>query len=154
MENPLLIKNDPWLEPYKEAIIRRMNKTLAKEKDLAVGGSLESFASGHLWFGLHREKDWVLREWAPNAEEIFLVGDFNDWTEREEFRLSRLDYGNWEIRLDGGLLRHGDRYKLLLRWAGGEGNRIPAWCRRVVQDPETLMFDAQVWDLPVETSHS
>src|SRR4030066_1438923 len=29
--------------------------------------------------------------------------------------------------------------------AGGEGDRIPAYARRVVQDPKTLIFNAQVW---------
>ncbi len=47
--------------------------------------------------------------------------------------------------LKKGTITHGDRYKLLVRWEGGEGERIPAWCNRVVQDPETKVFDAQVW---------
>ncbi len=34
---------------------------------------------------------------------------------------------------------------MLIRWNGGEGERIPAWCTRVVQDHETKVFDAQVW---------
>ena len=77
---PLLIKNDPWLEPYGEAIVRRMQKTLDREKAPAGESSLQSFASGHLWFGLHRlEYGWVMREWAPHATEIFLTGTFNDW---------------------------------------------------------------------------
>jgi 1,4-alpha-glucan branching enzyme len=146
MESPLLIKNDPWLEPYGEVIIRRMNKTIQREKDLAGKDSLKTFASGHLWFGLHRkENGWIMREWAPNATAIFLIGDFNRWKAQEKFRFTRLENGNWEIHLGEGLLKHGDHYKLLVRWEGGEGNRIPAWCNRVVQDPKTLMFDAQAW---------
>ncbi|HAK44657.1 MAG TPA: 1,4-alpha-glucan-branching enzyme [Spirochaeta sp.] len=144
---PLLIQNDPWLEPYTEAIVRRMSKTADREKTLAGDGSLQSFASGHLWFGLHRqEHGWVMREWAPHAREIFLIGTFNNWQAGEKFRFKRLDHGNWEMKLDDEAIAHGDLYKILVRWEGGEGNRIPAWCTRVVQDSETKVFDAQVWD--------
>jgi 1,4-alpha-glucan branching enzyme len=46
-------------------------------------------------------------------------------------------------------LAHGDLFRLRIQWAGGEGDRIPAYARRVVQDPKTLIFNAQVW-LPLE----
>jgi 1,4-alpha-glucan branching enzyme len=124
-----------------------MHKALEREKALAGKGTLQSFASGHLWFGLHRQdKGWLLREWAPNATEIYLVGEFNNWQTKEEFRFKRLEHGNWELKLDEGSIQHGDLYKLHVRWEGGEGNRIPAWCNRVVQDPVTKVFDAQVWN--------
>jgi len=146
MKEPGLIKNDPWLEPYRATIRGRMEKSEKREKELAGDGTLQSFASGHLWFGLHRQNQtWIMREWAPNATEIFLLGDFNSWTVSDEYRFSRLEYGNWEIILEDKTIKHGDRYKLLVRWEGGEGERIPAWCNRVVQDPETKVFDAQVW---------
>ena len=146
-DTPRLIQNDPWLEPYKDAIVRRMKKALEREEQLAGKSTLQSFASGHLWFGLHRQnKDWVIREWAPHATEIFLTGSFNNWQIEEKYRFEQLEHGNWEIRLDEGSLTHGDLFKLLIRWEGGEGRRIPAWCNRVVQDPETKVFDAQVWN--------
>jgi len=113
---------------------------------LSGDGTLQSFASGHLWFGLHRQENgWVMREWAPNATEIFLTGSFNGWQIDEAYRFKRLEHGNWEINLKEGTIAHGDRYKLLIRWDGGVGSRIPAWCNRVVQDPKTKVFDAQFW---------
>ena len=42
-------------------------------------------------------------------------------------------------------LRHGQLYKMKVYWDGGCGERIPAWCRRVVQDEQTKIFSAQVW---------
>ena len=33
-----------------------------------------------------------------------------------------------------------------VHWRGGEGERIPAWATRVVQDEETKIFSAQVWN--------
>ena len=81
MDNVLgLIKNDPWLEPYANAINGRHDFVLRKEKELTADGktSLSDFADGYLYFGLHKtDKGWVLREWAPNATKIVLVGTFS-----------------------------------------------------------------------------
>jgi 1,4-alpha-glucan branching enzyme len=143
-----LIKNDPWLQPYAEAIEGRYNYFLHKEKELTRNGeiSLCDFASGHLYFGLHTTPSgWVFREWAPGAKEIYLIGDFNGWQEREEYRLLRIENGIFEIHLSQKAIRHTDLYKLKIRWDNGEGERIPAWSRRVVQDEKTYIFSAQVW---------
>ena len=105
MSDPALIQNDPWLGPFKAAIERRMQKAADRERALAGDQSLQSFASGHLWFGLHQlGSEWVMREWAPNATEIFLIGDFSDWKPSEEFKFNRLDHGNWEIRFKKGII--------------------------------------------------
>ena len=144
-----LLKNDPWLQPYAEAIEGRHNQACHKLDELTNGGkrTLGEFASGHLYFGLHRTpRQWVLREWAPNATDIYLVGDFNEWKECEEYRMKRLDNGNWELKLPAKALKHGQLYKLRVHWNGGEGERIPAYCRRVVQDETTKLFSAQVWN--------
>ena len=31
-------------------------------------------------------------------------------------------------------------FKMYVLWEGGEGERIPAWAQRVVQDEETKIF--------------
>jgi len=149
MKEPNIISKDQWLEPYRNTIEHRLNHTLIREKELAGENSLQSFASGHLYFGLHKgSSGWVMREWAPNAREIFLIGSFNNWETKHNFAFTRLDHGIWEIQLKPDLIAHGDRYKLLIRWEGGEGERIPAWSNRVVQDPDSKIFDAQVWIPP------
>lgn len=145
-----LIQNDPWLEPYEGAITGRHQHALDKEKELTGNGKrkLSEFADGYLYFGLHRMKGggWVFREWAPNATEIFLVGDFNDWKENPEYKLKRVEgMGNWEVKLPADKMKHGDYYKLHVYWDGGSGERIPAWATRVVQDEQTHIFSAQVW---------
>ncbi len=145
-----LIRNDPWLEPYRPVLQRRIDKTVKTRASIAGTNPLQAFASGHLYFGLHREgTDWVMREWAPNASAMFLIGACNDWKVDEGYRFEKLEHGNWELRLPQEAMSHGDRYKLVIRWEGGQGERLPAWCNRVVQDPETKGFDAQLW-LPEE----
>ena len=148
-----IVKNDPWLEPFEDAIRGRHDHVLYKLNELTNGGkqSLSDFASGHLYFGLHKNsKGWVLREWAPNATEIYLIGDFNGWQEQEEYKMTRIDNGNWEIKLKASQMHHGDLYKLKVKWCGGEGERIPTYATRVVQDPNTNIFSAQVW-APAQT---
>ncbi|MDR2682332.1 MAG: alpha amylase C-terminal domain-containing protein [Dysgonamonadaceae bacterium] len=144
-----LIQQDSWLEPYRSAIEGRYNYFLQKEKELTQNGkiSLSDFASGHHYFGLHRDAaGWVFREWAPHATAIYLIGDFNRWQETPEYQLKKLTNGVWEIFLPDEALRHQDLYKLKIHWDGGSGERIPAWAQRVVQDANTYIFNAQVWN--------
>jgi len=143
-----LLKSDPWLRPYEEALRKRLAHVQETESRLTMGRmSLSEFASGHEYFGLHfKDNQWIFREWAPNATAIYLVGEISDWQEKKRFALDSVaGDGVWEIRLPQKSLKHGDLYRLRIHWPGGNGDRIPAYARRVVQDPETLIFNAQVW---------
>ena len=144
-----IVKNDPWLEPFNDAIKGRHDHVLHKLNELTGGKiTLSEFAGGYLYFGLHKTpRQWIFREWAPNATKIYLIGDFNNWQEDEAYRLKPVgDSGNWEIKLPSKAMCHKDLYKMKVYWDGGEGERIPAWCRRVVQDDVTKIFSAQVWE--------
>mgnify|MGYP002607405277 CR=1 FL=1 len=140
-----IIESDPWLEPYSAAIEGRHQHAIDKELELTNGKStLSDFATGYLYFGLHRTKrGWVFREW----KEIYIIGDFNGWKENGDYRMYRVKNspGVWEVELNPNAVKHGDLYKLKVRWNGGEGERIPAWATRVVQDEQTKIFSAQVW---------
>ena len=144
-----LITRDKYLEPFEEAIQGRHDHALWKINELTRNGevSLSDFANGYQYFGLHQLKDgWVFREWAPHATDIFLVGDFNNWTESESYKCNRIaGTGNWELYLPLDAISHGNLYKMHVKWEGGSGERIPAWATRVVQDDITKIFSAQVW---------
>jgi 1,4-alpha-glucan branching enzyme len=143
-----LLRRDPGLKPFADVIRRRLARVESTERRLTEGrGSIADFASGHEYFGLHlRGRHWLLREWAPNATRMVLIGEATDWKENEDFALTRRNAeGVWELRLPRNALKHGDLYRLNVYWRGGQGERIPAWVRRVVQDPATLIFNAQVW---------
>ena len=152
MKTLSLIKNDPWLEPYSDAIIGRHNDVVKKEKELTLqSGSLVNFANAYKYFGLHRtETGWVFREWAPNATEIVLVGDFSGWKELMKYKLTSIGNGVWELEVGHDAITHGDLYKMIVRWDGGQGERIPAYASRVVQDEVTKVFSAQVWSPDTE----
>lgn len=145
-----LVKNDAYLEPYEEAIVGRHNHVQWKLNQLTANGkkSLSDFANGYNYYGLHKKaRGWVFREWAPNAEKIFLVGDFNNWQESERYEAHRInESGDWELRMSEKAIKHGDMYKMHVYWKNGQGERIPAWAQRVVQDEQTKIFSAQVWN--------
>lgn len=144
-----LIKKDSWLKPYAQAIEGRYKYVADTENILTDNGktSLSDFASGYLYFGLHKmPTTWIFREWAPNATAIYMIGEFNGWQKQDEFKLERKDDGKWEIEIPLDKIKHEQLFKLAVCWDGGEGERIPAWAYRVVQDDHTKIFSAQVWD--------
>ncbi|MGB5615969.1 MAG: alpha-amylase family glycosyl hydrolase, partial [Desulfobacterales bacterium] len=146
-----LLENDPLLKPYAGSVHRRLTR-LENTQNRLTGGkvSLADFASGHEFFGLHfRNNVWIFREWAPNADAVYLIGDMTDWTEKKAFALEKTGTdGVWEIHLPSEKLDHRNHYRLRVHWPDGMGDRIPAYARRVVQDPDTLIFNAQVWRPP------
>jgi 1,4-alpha-glucan branching enzyme len=151
-ETPKLVRDDSWLTPYTGAIAYRgeLAKTF-RSRVTCDRLSLPEFAVGHNYFGLHKlSSSWVLRERAPNATRIALVGDFTGWMEDKRFELVRRDHGTWDLSLPLGSIKHGDHYKLIMYWNDNgrevSGERIPSFCTRVVQDEATKLFSAQVWD--------
>lgn len=139
---------DPYLAPYKAAIDSRHDRIRAIKKRYAGHRPLSSVMNNHLYYGLHRTGDgsWVFREWAPNANRIYIIGEFNNWKRVPSYQLQPIGGGNWEICLPSMFLHHGDLYKLFIEWPGGGGERLPAYTFRAVQDPETKLFSAQVWE--------
>ena len=143
-----LIKNDSWIEPYAKVIEGRHQNVLKKSKELTQNGAntLSDFASGYLYFGLHRTNEgWVFREWAPNATEIYLIGSINAWQKNDKYKLKRLDNGIWELKLPPEGMHHNEYYKLLMIWDSGYAERIPAWATYVEQDSQTKIFCTRVW---------
>jgi len=143
--------DDPYLAPYAEVIRKRSEGALRRLESLSkTPGSLSEFACAHEYYGLHKTADgWIFREWAPNATAIWLVGDFSEWRVRDEYRLQRLSGRDvWELHLGPDALRHEQCFRLEVAWNGGRAERIPAYARRVIQDPSTLLFAAQVWFPP------
>lgn len=141
-----LIDLDPWLESHKAVIAKREKYITQKIAKTLGSQSIGQFALGFQHFGLHQTDDsWIFREWAPNATKIYLVGDFNDWQELDDFALKRTQNGQWYIKLPLAVLKHGQKYKLRVHWEGGSGWRIPSYATRVVQDEKTTDFAAEIW---------
>lgn len=146
MSTKTIIDTDPWLEPYCQQIASQHTYIKYKSAEILSGKKVTDFALGHLYFGLHQEKDhWVFREWAPNADKLFLILDRTNWKDHKDYQATRLPHGVWELKLPLGALNHLDHYKLHIYWPGGSGERIPSYATYVVQDAKTNIFDAVVW---------
>jgi 1,4-alpha-glucan branching enzyme len=143
-----LIQNDPSLKFYERIIQNRLQRTLIKAFDFTHGKKkLSDCFNGHLYYGLHQtETGWTFREWAPNATNMWMVGDFSDWQRIDEFKLKQIENGNWELSLPKNAVKHGDLYKLHIEWNGGSGERLPTHVKRVVQDEQSKIFCAEVWN--------
>ncbi|QOV88287.1 alpha-amylase family glycosyl hydrolase [Humisphaera borealis] len=152
-----LIAHDPWLEPYRDRLRDRYSHyTYIAGKIAEAGGLLGQVSQGHHYFGLNRgEKDGVAgvwyREWAPAAYALFLTGDFNGW-DRRSHPLARDEFGTWAIFLPDSTyaerLVHTGLLKVHVVSQTGPMDRIPAYIRRVVQDPQTHGFIGQYWNPP------
>ncbi|MFZ9940518.1 MAG: alpha-amylase family glycosyl hydrolase [Luteolibacter sp.] len=147
-ERPKLVVDDPWLEPHEAAIQRRIERF---ESELAAiekqSGSILAHADAHQRFGVNADPSdgsWWVREWAPEAQAVFLTGDFNEWN-RESHPLTMGQGGVWELKLWADILSQGQRLKLHVIGAdGSRRDRIPACIRRAVQDPETNDFCGEI----------
>ncbi len=75
------------------------------------------------YFGVHRSDDGVVfRVWAPSAERVLVIGDFNGWQNTDP--MVRLTEGGiWEAKLSADRVREGDRYKYKIIGHGKEINK-------------------------------
>jgi len=141
-----LLKYDPNLCPFEKDIDLRMERYESKKKELlAPGQTLLDFANGHEYFGFHRtENGWYYREWAPGADKVYLTGDFNGW-ERFGCPLERKENGVFEVFLPGiDALKEGQLVMAVVVRGGEVMERIPLYATRVVQDPTTFVWNAQI----------
>ncbi len=143
-----IYETDKYLAPYANILESRRQKALARLEEIKTTcGPLEEFATAYEYYGMHHKGDvWTLREWAPGASEIYVIGDFSDWKERPEYAMERIEFGNWQISIPDSVISHGDKFKMSVHWNGGQGERIPAYIGRVVQNEQTKVFDAVAWD--------
>lgn len=148
-EVPKLVTDDPWLAPHSASIQRRIERF---EGELAAiekfSKSLVAHADDHLRFGVNRDASgeaWHLREWAPAAQAVYAIGDFNDWN-RESHPMVIGAGGVWELKVPASAMVHGQGFKLHVIGAdGSRRDRIPACIRWAVQDPETNDFRGELW---------
>ncbi|MCD7919873.1 MAG: alpha amylase C-terminal domain-containing protein [Clostridiales bacterium] len=143
-----LLELNPQLTPYEGDIRQRMdNYHWKKDQLLHDGATLKDFANAHLFYGFHHvEGGWVYREWAPAAQRVWLMGDFNGWNPKSH-ELHDHDDGVWEIFLEGdNALWNGCKVKTVVKHDGSTAEHIPLYARRVVQDEKTIQWCCEVWD--------
>ena len=141
-----ILKIDPLLKPFEDDINLRMDNYKRKKKELlGEAKNLTDFANGYEYFGFHKTDDgWIYREWAPAADRMYLTGDFNNWNPTAN-QMDKLSDGVFEIKLEGeNAPKAGEKIQAVV-FAGGELlRRIPLYATRVVQDPVTHLWCAEL----------
>ena len=142
-----ILELNPQLQPFAWDIDYRMELYRnAKSRILSEGQTLNDFANAHNYYGIHHlENGWVYREWAPAAYQLYLEGEFNDWNQTSH-PLTNLGNGSWEIYLGEDELWEGCKIKTVVDANMTRTEHIPLFARRVVQDPKTTAFTAEVTD--------
>ena len=144
-----ILEYDSLLKNYYEKDIElRVNDYKRKKKELlGRGETLSDFANGAEYFGFHRTSDgWVYRDWAPAADEMYLIGDFNGWN-KTSHPMEKKENGVFEIQLDGkDALYNGCKVKAIVVNGDRVMERIPLYAKYVTQDPVTYMWCAEIYE--------
>ena len=136
---------DPYLQPFYNDIELRMRRHAETRQRLLGDKADLVLVCQRLPLLRHRtgtEAGWVYREWAPGADEMHLIGDFNDW-DRESHPLTRLrkrQLGD-QARRRGRADATASAFKVQVRRKTARSSTAsPAYIRRVVQNNETKQF--------------
>ena len=143
-----ILELNPQLKPFAGDIDLRMDLyRRTKDRLLSQGGTLSDFAQAHNYLGFHHvEGGWFYREWAPSAYQLYLTGEFNQWN-KTSHPLKKLEHGFWELFLEGDdALWDGCKVKTVVDANMQRTEHIPLYARRVVQDPHSVTWCAEVLD--------
>lgn len=154
-----IVQQDQTLKPFAGQIQQRLafyHQSLSRLD--ATGGLMGQVSQGHHYFGFNRgdlygKKGVWYREWAPNALQLRLIGDFNGW-DRFGHPMVRDQFGVWSLFLPddrfAAKLTHQSLLKVhVVDDTSATHDRIPAYIRRVVQVPHAgNQFIGQYWNPP------
>ena len=143
-----ILELNPQLQAFSGDIDLRMSAyNDTKKRILPNGGTLNEFSNAHEYFGIHHvDGGWVYREWAPEAHQLYLEGEFNNWNQTSH-PLTKLENGVWELKLKGEkALWDGCKVKTVVDANMTRTEHIPLYARRVVQDKETITWCGEVVD--------
>ena len=96
-------------------------------------------------------KGVTFRVWAPHAENVYLTGTFNDWSEAS-IPLAREENGCWSTDVPGA--KTGDEYKYLIHGPQGLLSRIDPYARKVTSSiGNGVVYDPKAFDWGEEPFH-
>ena len=106
------------------------------------------------YLGVHvTEQGVVFRVWAPNAEKVFVVGDFNQWLEKAPMKMITRG-GVWEAVLPTDAVKLGDKYKFKIYNGGrsvmksdpyGIEAELPPATATVISDIDGYVWRDEGW---------
>jgi 1,4-alpha-glucan branching enzyme len=87
----------------------------------------------------------AFRVWAPHADKVAVIGDFNDWNEKAAPSMTSEGNGNWYAELADAKV--GDEYKYLITNGGNTFQRIDPYARAVTNSVGNgIVYDHGAFD--------
>lgn len=114
-----------------------MNTTKSRKARTGRGKPLAGMGA------IAHEEGAAFRVWAPHAEKVAVVGDFNDWSETAN-PLSPEKDGYWYA--DVATARVGQEYRFALRHAGKDFTRMDPYAREVTNSAGNSVIADPVFD--------
>ncbi|VDM53022.1 unnamed protein product [Angiostrongylus costaricensis] len=149
-----LLKLDSWLYDFQPEICRRYGVFLEFQKKIEECGGIEHFTEGYKHFGLIVQPDnsVLCHEWAPGADQLALIGDFNGWN-RETHKYKREDFGKWRLVVppnpDGSCaIPHSSIVKIAVTKDGKTMDKLSPWAAYVTRPKETVVYHQQFYNPP------
>lgn len=150
-----IFKDNEWLEKYKWNIVQRhKNFEEALDKITKTYGSIDNLTDSYKSYGLyHHDNAIYYKEWAPNAQSVYLAGDFNDWkVDDPRTKCTRDDSDCFNLILpdnkDGtAQIPHNSKVRCFIELQDGTRlSRVPSCINYTYQDQETFNFDGVFWN--------
>ncbi|PAA81261.1 hypothetical protein BOX15_Mlig003792g2, partial [Macrostomum lignano] len=161
-ENPQLeelFKFDPYLRGYETELRRRYNCLRSEWRRIEEADGIERLSHGYREFGVRVDPDGTVRcqEWAPNAQAVYLRGDFNNWHE-DQYPFEKQPFGKWTLVIppkpDGKpAIEHNSVIKLLIIGPQGQRlDRLSPWAPYVTRPPKGApsgtVYEQRLWNPP------
>lgn len=147
-----LLKIDGYLEPFTDEITRRYNVFKEYESIIEECGGWDSFTSGYKEFGMIVKEDNSVHclEWAPAAQQLALVGDFNSWNQKSH-PYTRGDFGLWKLvvlpKEDGSCaIPHGSIIKVAVTHNGHTQQKLSPWAHYVTRPSDSFVYHQQFYN--------
>ena len=95
-----LFKIDAQLAPYKRDLAIHIDRYNLALSDLTQDRTLVDVGNDYKYFGFQKTANgYVFREWLPDADKVWIYGDFNGW-DKISHPLEKKDNGVWKIVFD------------------------------------------------------
>ncbi|XP_030648584.1 1,4-alpha-glucan-branching enzyme [Chanos chanos] len=150
------LQKDPYLRPYEGDVRRRyrlFEERLAQLEE--AEGDFDQFTRSYQSFGVHRKSNngLLFKEWAPEAQALYLTGDFNSW-DKLSHPFTKKEFGKWELYLPpkhdkSPAIKHESKLKLVVLTKDAEYLfRISPWAKYVTKRLDSVTYDWTHWDPP------
>ncbi|KJH48053.1 alpha amylase, all-beta domain protein [Dictyocaulus viviparus] len=149
-----LLKLDSWLNDFQNEICRRYGVFLEYQKKIEECGGIEHFTQGYKNFGLLVQSDnsVLCHEWAPGADQLALIGDFNGWN-RETHKYTKEGFGKWRLVIppnsDGSCaIPHSSIVKIAVTKNGKTMDKLSPWAMYVTRPNDSVVYHQQFYNPP------